>query len=312
MSIPLLVIMSLEKTYVPAFEAAGFALTLAPDARAQTIGRRGGEFRAILTNGTLGLTDAEMAAMPKLEIVCAQGAGYENIDVAAARARGLVVTHGPGTNVVAVADHAIALLLAAARGIVPGDRAARAGDWSRSKRMPPSIAGKKLGILGLGRIGRAIAKRGAAGFDMTIGYHNRKPAAGAAGQYFPTLVGLAEWADFLVVASPGGAGTRHLVNAEVLAALGPQGYLVNIARGSVVDQAALIAALKEDRIAGAGLDVLDGEPVVPAELAALENVVLTPHIAGRAPEAEAAMVGLMLENLRAHFGGRPVLTPVPG
>ncbi|MBL0931464.1 MAG: 2-hydroxyacid dehydrogenase, partial [Alphaproteobacteria bacterium] len=235
-----------------------------------------------------------------------------NIGVAGARARGIAVTHGPGTNVTSVADHAMALLMATARLIVPGDRIARTGDWSKGKQMRPTIAGKKLGILGMGRIGSAIAKRGAGGFDMKIGYHNRRPVEGASGTYFPSLVALAEWADFLAIASPGGPGTRHLVNAEVLAALGPEGYLVNIARGSIVDQAALIDALKSGKIAGAGLDVVDGEPAVPPELAALENVVLSPHVAGLAPESEAAMAGLMLENVTAHFAGRKLPTPVPG
>jgi lactate dehydrogenase-like 2-hydroxyacid dehydrogenase len=162
-----------------------------------------------------------------------------------------------------VADHAMALLMATARLIVPGDRIARTGEWSKGKQMRPTISGKKLGILGMGRIGAAIAKRGAGGFDMPIGYHNRRPVEGASGTYFPSLVALAEWADFLAIASPGGPATRHLVNAEVLAALGQQGYVVNIARGSIIDQAALIDALTAGKIAGAGLDVLDGEPAVP-------------------------------------------------
>lgn len=311
MPIPLLVTLPLEPKFVPQFEAAGFALTLAADNHAEVIAARGAEFRGVLTFGTLGFSAAEIDRMPNLEIICAIGAGYENIDVATARARGIVVTHGPGTNVVAVADHAMALLMAAARMIVPGDRVARTGDWAKGKQMRPTITGKKLGILGMGRIGSAIAKRGAGGFDMPVGYHNRRPVEGASGRYFPSLVALAEWADFLAIASPGGPGTRHLVNAGVLAALGPDGYVVNIARGSIIDQAALIDALKTGKIAGAGLDVLDGEPAIPPALAALDNVVLTPHIAGRAPESEAAMAGLMLENLKAHFAGKPPITPVP-
>jgi lactate dehydrogenase-like 2-hydroxyacid dehydrogenase len=312
MSIPLLVMLPLEPQYVPEYAAAGFALEMAADTHADIIARRGAEFRGVLTYGTLGFSAADIARMPNLEIVCAIGAGYENIDVSALRAKGIVVTHGPGTNVISVADHAMALLLATTRLIVPGDKIARSGDWAKGKQMRASITGKKLGVLGMGRIGAAIAKRGAGGFDMAIGYHNRKPVDGAPGTYFPTALALAEWADYLVIAAPGGPGTRHLVNADVLAALGPEGHVVNIARGSIIDQTALIAALKDGRIAGAGLDVLDGEPAVPPELAALENVVLSPHIAGRSPESEAAMAGLMLENLKAHFGGRPVLTPIPG
>jgi lactate dehydrogenase-like 2-hydroxyacid dehydrogenase len=312
MPIPLLVMLPLEPQFVAQFEAAGFAMHMAVENHAEIIATRGAEFRGVLTFGTLGLSAADIDRMPNLEIICAIGAGYENIDVAAARARGIAVTHGPGTNVISVADHAMALLMAAARLIVPGDRIARTGEWSKGKQMRPTITGKKLGILGMGRIGAAIAKRGAGGFDMKIGYHNRRPVEGASGTYFPSLVALAEWADFLAIASPGGPGTRHLVNAEVLAALGPAGYVVNIARGSIIDQAALIEALKTGKIAGAGLDVLDGEPAVPPALAALENVVLSPHIAGRAPESEAAMAGLMLENVTAHFAGRTLLTPVPG
>ncbi len=311
MPIPLLVTLPLDPKFVPQFEAAGFALHMAVENHAEIIATRGAEFRGVLTFGTLGFSAADIARMPNLEIICAIGAGYENIDVATARARGIAVTHGPGTNVTSVADHAMALLMATARLIVPGDRIARTGDWSKGKRMRPTIAGKKLGILGMGRIGTAIAKRGAGGFDMKIGYHNRRPVDGASGTYFPSLVALAEWADFLAIASPGGPGTRHLVNAEVLAALGPEGYLVNIARGSIVDQTALIDALKTGKIAGAGLDVLDGEPAVPPELAALENVVLSPHVAGLAPESEAAMAGLMFENVTAHFAGRKLPTPVP-
>ena len=311
MPIPLLVICPLAPQFVAQFEAAGFALHMAVDDHAEIIATRGAEFRGVLTYGTLGFSAANIARMPNLEIISAIGVGYENIDVAAARARGIAVSHGPGTNVTSVADHAMALLMATARMIVPGDRIARTGDWAKGKQMRPTITGKKLGILGMGRIGAAIAKRGAGGFDMKIGYHNRRPVEDASGIYFPSLVALAEWADFLAIASPGGPGTRHLVNADVLAALGPQGYVVNIARGSIIDQAALIDALKAGKIAGAGLDVLDGEPAVPPALAALENVVLSPHIAGRSPESEAAMAGLMLENVKAHFAGRPLATPVP-
>jgi lactate dehydrogenase-like 2-hydroxyacid dehydrogenase len=312
MSIPLLVMLPLAPQFAIQFEAAGFALHMAVDNHAEIIATRGAEFRGVLTYGTLGFSAADIDHMPNLEIVCAIGAGYENIDVAAARARAIAVTHGPGTNVMSVADHAMALLMATARLIVPGDHIARTGEWSKGKQMRPTISGKKLGILGMGRIGAAIAKRGAGGFDMPIGYHNRRPVEGASGTYFPSLVALAEWADFLAIASPGGPATRHLVNAEVLAALGQQGYVVNIARGSIIDQAALIDALTAGKIAGAGLDVLDGEPAVPPALAALENVVLSPHIAGLAPESEAAMAGLMLENVKAHFAGRKLPTPVPG
>jgi lactate dehydrogenase-like 2-hydroxyacid dehydrogenase len=265
----------------------------------------------VLTNGSTGLTAAEMAALPNLEIVCAQGAGYEKIDLAAARGRGLVVTHGPGTNDASVADHAMALLFSIARGIPEADAAVRRGEWSRSRQPRPMIFGKRLGILGLGNIGGQIARRGAGGFDMAIAYHSRRRRDDAPYLYCPTPAALAEWSDFMVVATPGGAGTYHLVDQAVLAALGVGGFLINISRGSVVDTAALIDALHHRRIAGAALDVVEGEPDLPAGLAQLSNVILTPHIAGRSPEAVAATVRLVVENLSAHFAGQPVKTPVP-
>jgi lactate dehydrogenase-like 2-hydroxyacid dehydrogenase len=165
----------------------------------------------------------------------------------------------------------------------------------------------------MGTIGGKIAHRGARGFDMEVGYHNRKAATGSSYRYFDNLVELATWADFLVCAAPGGAETRHLVNANVLTALGPKGYLVNVGRGTVVDTAALIDALQAKRIAGAGLDVLEGEPAIPPilpELLKFDNVVVTPHCAGRAPEARTAATALILDNLNAHFAGKPLRSPI--
>jgi len=172
------------------------------------------------------------------------------------------------------------------------------------------ISGKRLGLLGLGTIGMQIARRATGGFGMSIGYHNRKPLADTPHLYFSTPAALARWCDFLMVATPGGATTVHLVDANVLEALGPDGFLINIARGSVVDTAALGEALKHRRIAGAALDVIEGEPNVPEAITRLSNVILTPHIAGRSPEAIAATLQLVLDNLSAHFQGVPVLTPV--
>src|SRR4029450_8746296 len=171
-------------------------------------------------------------------------------------------------------------------------RSRRPGGWQEQSRVdPPTLPGKRLGILGLGNIGSRIAQRAARGFDMEIGYHHRAAVAGSPYRHSASLIELATWADFLVCAAPGGAGTRHLVNADVLAALGPQGYLVNVGRGTVVDTQALIAALRAQRIAGAGLDVLEGEPSVPPilpELLQCDNVGVTPHVAGRAPESRTA------------------------
>jgi lactate dehydrogenase-like 2-hydroxyacid dehydrogenase len=313
MPIHLLVTIPLQPDAPQRLRAAGFELhhAVAAEDRAQVLRALGGEIRAVLTNGSTGLTAEAMAELPRLEMICATGAGYEKIDLTAAAARGIVVTHGPGTNDASVADHAMALLMAALRGIVTADAAARQGKWADSRQPRPMISGKKLGILGLGTIGQQIAQRGAGGFSMPIGYHNRRPREGSAYRYFATPQALAEWCDVLVLATPGGAGTTHLVDAAVLKALGPQGFLVNIARGSVVDTAALVAALEQGGIAGAGLDVVEGEPVLPAGLAKLGNVVLTPHIAGRSPESMAATIGRVIENLTAHFAGRPVPTPVP-
>ncbi|MBP0495977.1 2-hydroxyacid dehydrogenase [Roseomonas indoligenes] len=309
MPIPVLVLIELLPEQQRRLRESGFDLHLAAAERERAVAEKGPIFRAVLTNGSTGLTAAEMERMPALEMVCAQGAGFERIDVAAARARGLTVTHGPGTNDSSVADHAMALLLAAARGIVRADAAVRRGEWPRLTR--PAVFGKRLGILGLGRIGAQIAQRGAAGFGMAVGYHARQPREGVEHAFFASPTALATWCDFLVIATPGGPGTRGLVDAAVLQALGPQGFLINIARGTVVDTAALILALREGRIAGAALDVVEGEPKLPEGLAELENVTLTPHVAGRSPEAVMATIGLVIENLTAHFAGRPVLTPVP-
>ena len=206
------------------------------------------------------------------------------------------------------------LLMAATRHVLQADRFVRRGGWQEQWRVDtPSVCGKRLGILGLGNIGARIALRAARGFDMAIGYHNRNAVAALPYRYFDRLTELAAWADFLIVAAPGGAGTRHLVDAEVLAALGPNGYLVNVGRGTIVDTPALIDALRSKRIAGAGLDVLEGEPAIPThlpELLQLDNVVITPHCAGRAPESRAAATALLLDNLNAHFSGKPLPSPV--
>lgn len=312
MECQLLVLIELTPHNRARFEAAGFRvhLALTPAERAAKIIELSGGIRAVLTNGSTGLRADEIATLTRLEIVCALGAGYENIDLAAARARGIVVTNGAGTNDASVADHAMALLMSVVRGIPQADLAVRGGGWAGLRQTRPMLFGKKLGILGLGNIGQQIAQRASRGFDMQVAYHNRKPREGSAYLYCPTAAALAEWCDFMIVATPGGAGTRHMVDANVLTALGPNGFLVNIARGSVVDTVALIDFLKGGRIAGAGLDVVEGEPDIPGELLQLTNVILTPHISGRSPEAITATTTLALENLTAHLEGRSVLTPV--
>jgi len=313
MSIPLLILVEVNPEGLASFESAGFTLCMAttPQDRANAARTHGIDIRAVLTNGSTGLTAEEINTFPAMEIICAMGAGFEKVDLAAAQARGIVVTNGAGTNDASVADHAMALLMSIARGIPQADAAVRRGEWAQSRQPRPMISGKKLGILGLGNIGRQIAQRAENGFNMPVSYHNRTPLADSPYTYCKTPEELATWADFIVVATPGGAATRHLVNASVLAALGSNGFLINISRGSVVDTSALINALQHKHIAGAALDVLEGEPEVPAEIAILTNIILTPHIAGRSPEAVAATAHLVLKNLTAHFASQPVLTPVP-
>jgi lactate dehydrogenase-like 2-hydroxyacid dehydrogenase len=288
-----------------------FDLVYAPDAAQATaaIAAHGPRITAVLTIGSTGLSVEQIDAMPQLSLVCALGAGYENIAVQHAKARGIVVANGAGTNDDCVADHAWGLLIAAVRGIPALNKATRDGVWRTALSVPPNVSHKRIGIIGLGTIGRKIAQR-ALGFEMEVGYHNRSPRADVPHRYFADVTALAEWADFLVVATPGGPGTQHLVTAQVLDALGPSGYVVNIARGSVIDTRALASALKEGRVAGAGLDVYESEPAPPAELLEFETVVLTPHVAGWSPEAVQASVDRFLENARRHFAGESPVSPI--
>jgi len=316
MSIGVLALVGLSAERVAALTAAGYAVREGKKYanRIDAVREAGESVRAVLTNGRGGLTADEMALLPKLEVICTVGAGYEAVDLDMARRRSIAVANCPDTNASAVADSAMMLLMAATRHVRQADRHVHAGAWQDQWRVDtPTISGKRLGVLGMGTIGSKIARRGARGFDMEVGYHNRKAVAGSPYRYFESLVELANWADFLVCAAPGGAATRHLVNAEVLTALGPKGYVVNIGRGTVVDTAALIDALRAKRIAGAGLDVVEGEPALPPllpELLEFDNVIITPHCAGRAPEARAAATALVLANLNAFFAGKPLATPV--
>lgn len=263
----------------------------------------------VLTNyGAVGRRFIE--ALPRLKVIVNGGAGYEGVDLDAVRARGLVLTNVPGVTDGCVADMAFALLLSAARAVVRADRFVRAGRWPREAfPLVPRVHGRRLGILGMGRIGLAIARRGA-GFDMPVAYHNRRRRDDVDHMFCPTLLELARVSDFLVVACPGGPETHRIVNAEVLEALGPKGIVVNIARGTIIDEPALIAALQTGRIMAAGLDVFEREPQVPAELIALENVVLAPHRAGGTEETWHESCELVMANIRAHFVGTPYPTPV--
>ena len=267
--------------------------------------------RAIAASGESKVSRELIAQLPAREIVSVFGVGYDGIDVAAARERGIAVTNTPGVLDDEVADLAMALVLAVSRRLVEADRYVRTGAWANGPMpLARKVSGARMGIVGLGRIGKAIARRAEA-FDMSIAYTARSAKADSPYPYFPTAEALAREVDFLVVITPGGAATRKLIDAKVLAALGTKGYLVNVARGSVVDEQALVAALRAGTIAGAGLDVFENEPIVPAELLALDNVVLTPHVGSATWQTRQAMADLSFGNLQAHFAGKPLLSPVP-
>ena len=270
------------------------------------------QIRAVAAQGETRVSAELMALLPALEIVAVMGVGYDGIDVAAAKARGVVVTHTPNVLNDDVADLAIGLMLSTARQLPAADRHVRAGQWRSAGPMPLArkMSGARLGLVGMGRIGQAIAQRAAA-FGMPIAYTARHGKPELPYLYLPTPAALAAQSDFLVVITPGGEGTRRLIDAEVLAALGSKGILVNVARGSVVDEAALIDALERGVIAGAGLDVFENEPNVPERLCKLPHVVLTPHIGSATGQTRQAMADLAVANLAAHFAGRPLPSPVP-
>lgn len=256
------------------------------------------------------ITAALMDALPRLEIVSTMTIGVDHIDLAAARARGIAVTNTPDVLTDDVADCAMALVLAVARRIVVADRYVRSGAWLRGPMpLATKVGGSTMGIVGLGRIGSAIARRAEA-FGMKLVYHGPRRKANVGFWFYDDLAAMARDVDYLVVASPGGAATRHLVNAEVLAALGPEGVVINIGRGSVIDEAAMVAALQQGRLGGAGLDVFADEPRVPEALFGLDNVVLLPHVGSATHATRRAMGDLMIDNLAAHFAARPLLTPV--
>lgn len=265
--------------------------------------------RAVVGNGSTEVGPALLDQLPRLGLVCMRGVGHEGVDLPAMRGRGVLVTNGAGANAETVADHAFALMLAALRDVVRNDALVRSGGWRTATTARPIAHGKRLGILGLGDIGRRIARRGE-GFGMAISYHSRRAVPGSAYTYAPSPLALAEGADILIAVLPGGAGTRHVVGAAELAALGAAGVLVNVGRGSAVDSDALAAALRAGTLGAAALDVVDGEPEIPAPLLAAPNLTFTPHMAGRSPESGQAGTTLLLDNLRAFFAGEAVVTPV--
>lgn len=268
--------------------------------------------RAVVTNGGLGISRERLAQLPAVEIVAVNGIGVDAIPFDATRPRGIAVSNTPGVLTDDVADLGVLLLMAAARRLPALDAYVRRGDWDARKPLAPtlSLRGKVAGIFGFGRIGQAIAHRLAA-FGMRLCYYQPNPVASSDVERAGSLLELAERSDYLVVAAPGGERTRHSVDAAVIEALGPSGTLVNIARGSVVDEAALSAALADGRLGAAALDVFEDEPHVPEALRVLPNVVLTPHVASLTVETRQAMGQLVVDNLLAHFAGKPLPTPVP-
>lgn len=271
----------------------------------------GPRVRGLVQGGGTVTPTALLDQLPQLEIISVFGVGYDGVPVDYCRTRGILVTHTPDVLTDDVADLATALVLMTARGLVAAERFVRSGEWSRGG--PPltnRLGGKTAGILGLGRIGKAIGRRLEA-LGMRVAYTGRKPQADVAWRYVPTLAALAAHADFLVVACPGGAATHHLVDAGVLAALGAKGTLINIARGTIVDEPALVDALRRGVIRGAGLDVFADEPNVPPPLLAMDNVVLLPHVGSATRETRQAMADLCRANLDAWFAGQPVPARIP-
>lgn len=269
----------------------------------------GSNAQAVITNGGIGLTAAEIAALPDLKAILTIGVGAEAVDHEAAQLRGVPVISARGTVEDGVADHALALLLALARDIPAFDRATR-GEGGQPARLPISLTGKRLGLIGLGEIGLRIAQRARA-FGISVAYHNRSRRPDLAYAWKPDVRTLAAASDFLVVACPGGEATRHLVDAAVLRELGSGGLVVNIGRGSVIDTEALIDALDAGAIAGAALDVFEGEPRPSARLRSAPNLILTPHIAAQSPERVTALATHLVTHLHARLSAAAPVTPVP-
>jgi len=275
----------------------------------EQINLRGEEIEFVLTNGANGLLPIEIDAMPKLKLICSLGVGFENVAIEHARRCGIPVCNAAGTNHVAVADHAMAILLAAIRRVTFLNNGVRHGLWRDDIPRPPHVSGRKMGIFGLGAVGTEIAKR-ARGFDMEIGYNSRSRKDQLGFRWFENINSLAQWCDYLIIAAPASEETYHVVNGEVLNFLGPDGVLVNVARGTLVDTNAVATALKQKRIWAVALDVYEFEPTPPSQLFEFDNVILTPHIAGISPQAIHASVMRFIENTEAFLAGKPLLTQV--
>jgi lactate dehydrogenase-like 2-hydroxyacid dehydrogenase len=265
-----------------------------------------------VTYHTVPANSAALSRFPKLEIISSFGVGYDHIDSSFAREHNIVVTNTPDVLTEEVADIALGLLIATLREFVKADRYLRSGLWT-TQQYPLSVGSlrdRKVGVVGMGRIGQAIGRRLEA-CRVPVVYHSRKPADGVSYKHYPDLIEMAKAVDTLVIIIPGGASTAKLINADVMKALGPRGVIINVARGSVVDEPALVAALKSGTILAAGLDVFANEPAVPDELKTMSNVVLLPHIGSASVVTRNAMDQLLVDNLKAWFAGKPPMTPVP-
>jgi hydroxypyruvate reductase len=265
--------------------------------------------RAMITAGGTPLGAAMIDMLPKLAAIVCYGTGYDGVDLAAAAQRKIAVGHSPAANAAAVADLAVTLMLAVTRRLLPADEYVRNGNWANAKPSPlmrpqPGNPGRRVGVYGMGEIGRKIAARVAA-FESDVAYFSRS-RHDVPYQYLPSLEALAEWCSVLMIAVRAGSDTHHAVDADILRKLGKDGYVVNIARGSVIDQTALVAALTDETIAGAGLDVYEKEPHAPDALTGFPNVVLTPHIGGHTIESHVAMQDCVIANLEAFFSGKPL------
>ena len=270
------------------------------------------EVRGIAVCGGHTRIDAPFVELfPRLQIVSSFGVGYDHIDAVTLAKRGIVVTHTPDVLTGEVADLALGLLIATVRQLPQVDRYLREGKWlQKPYPLTATLRGRKVGILGLGRIGKAIARRLEA-CDLEVEYHGRKPQPDVKHRYHPTLLGLAQSCDVLMVVASGGAETHHLVGKDVLEALGPEGIVINVGRGTVIDEQALVAALRDRKILSAGLDVFEDEPRVPTELIAMDHVVLLPHVGSASVHTRNAMGQLVVDNLVSWFGGKGAVTPVP-
>ena len=271
------------------------------------------DIRAMITAGGTPLPGRMMDMMPKLKAIVCYGTGYDGVDLKAAAERKIAVGHSPGANAASVADIAVTLMLSVTRRILVLDNYVRSGDWAAAKPSPmmrpqAGMPRRRIGVYGMGEIGRKIAARCAA-FESEVGYFSRS-RRDVPYQYFPSLEALADWCGILMIAVRAGDDTHHVVNADILKRLGEDGYVINIARGSVIDQAALVQALTDKIIAGAGLDVYAKEPHAPDTLTALPNVVLTPHTGGHTLESHRNMQDCVLANLTAFFEGKPLAYPV--